>query len=358
MIIAYCRYETVTFSNYIIHFLVVLSFWFYALDFSVAQMDPTSTLLLRQTTRGSSEDAFDTSRYEIADPPARVQQPQEPVRKLQTPEAKKEQPASTQNDAGVPMQEPAESSPSAELTPLSPEPAMNLLDLAVAPTYMYHHAQSSYWYRDHFSSGAGLSVDLSVWVAPEMALSTGLLTSLGHSTSGSVTGDRNVAFQHDWFTAGLKFRNLYGPTAAPIYLLYGIEYAEYRVSVDKTETQRISSHSTGPRVFFELNRPQSAGVYSSVGVEFLPSLLHKEEATALDLQSGTSVKAFAVGLWLGRTYQLNSDHQVFWKLSHKAENIVFSGTANTVDPISGVAPENVSVTNSFTMFQFGFVWGD
>jgi hypothetical protein len=96
----------------------------------------------------------------------------------------------------------------------------------------------------------------------------------------------------------------------------------------------------------------------TLGFSIAPKLQHRESSTAIDFQSGSNVDANQVGVSLGTNIHFDAGSLIFVKVSHFVEKDLFSGPATKPDPVTAQTPSGVSVTNSFTLLQIGYTWGN
>lgn len=373
-----------------------------------AQIDPSSALLLNSGSHSSGRDSgLDSGRYTVrpkSDSSSRREETRSPRRaqsfgepettSLQTPAAASQESTSRENEnpstetkneagsLGVPQPAkagvaPAETSEpkatdkgleetSEKSTQSSGEPSeslvgdrrLNLLELSVAPAYIYNNSDSSFFYRNYFASAPAISVSANVWLNPNLGLSTSYLGTLSGHVNDSFDGSKNSVATQQWFTAGVRSRQFFGGSPGSSLLVFGLDYYEYQFRVASDAVLRQRLRSTGVRLSVETELPTSPRHSWTLGFSLLPRLSHKEEATGIEFQSGSGVETNTVSLSLGSRFEFDRTSAVYWKLSHMIEKNLFSGDASVSDPIRGVTPSGVAVTNSFTIFELGYTWGD
>ncbi len=235
---------------------------------------------------------------------------------------------------------------------------LTMLELAIAPGYLYNVSDSAYSFRSYNASAPTLSLDAKVWLASTFAIHTSYLGTVSGNVNDSTTGSRNVAATQQWYWVGLRSRKFFGATRLAPTLEFGLDYYEYEFRVPSDALTRGRLKSTGAQLSLETEVPNSPYRSYTLGFTFAPKLQHKETATAVDFQSGGSVDANAVGLSVGQKIRFDRSNAMFWKLSYQIEKDVFGGDASLADPQSGVAPSGVSVTNTFSLIQLGYTWGD
>lgn len=335
-----------------------------------AQLDPSSVLLLNKGSSTSGESAIDSGRYTVR---PKEQQRSNSSRRTNTGadsgEEESELAPVTVTVPPAPEETVAVSEPAPEerveepkrQTPLPPRELsrrLNLVELSFAPGYLYADSNSDYFFRRYVMSAPLLSVDAGVWMSPNFALNGSYLSTLSGHINDSLNGARNVPATHEWFTAGLRLREFFGNEVLANSVTFGIDYFDYKFRVPSDAKYRERLASTGVRVSLEAEVPVTIHRSWLFGVSFSPKLHHREEATELDVRSGSAVEANAVSISIGGRFQFDRKSGVFWKLSHSVEKDLFSGEASEDDPVSGEKPDGVSVTNSITVLTFGYTWGN
>lgn len=235
---------------------------------------------------------------------------------------------------------------------------LNLFELSIAPTYIYNNSGSSYWFHNYYTSGPGISLTAITWFSPFFGLQTSYISSMSTGLRADPTGSKNLKIDHQWFETGLRFRKFFGISRKSSQLSFGIDYADYQLKVPSDATQRVSSKTSGVKLSIDTSIPHSNTYSWTLGMHLMPRAKYAEKSTALDLKSGNSSETNQIGASLGGRYTFDRFNQIYWKLTHSVEKTMFSGTANTTDPLTSATPEGVSITNSFTMFSFGYVWGN
>ena len=139
--------------------------------------------------------------------------------------------------------------------------------------------------------------------------------------------------------------------------MFGIDFSEYQLDVPSNSTQRVGLKSSGVRVSLKAVLPSTTARAWLLGVEFIPNLKHKEVATGINLQTGTSNRSSTIGFSFGRSIVFDRKNKIYLKLSHRIEKNLFEGVSSQADPITGSTPDGSAVTNSTTIFGIGFTWG-
>lgn len=349
------------------------------LPWAKAQVDPSSALLLRSGGSAPSREELDSSRYTVRPEAPVLQQEAEPS---SPPPTSSQTRSSTELiETLVPLdqseEEIAEEDNSSvgdqvrDLVMGGNEQALdryrgllhpndsrnNLIEITVAPIYLYNHSSSNYWYREHFSSSPGILLGTKLWLSPFFGVQGEFKSSFGASIAKQSDVPNRLEATHQWLDLGIRFRRYFGLSRRSPGLIFGLDFSDYQMKVPKISDTRVGTSTTGVRLSVEAILPKSPHYSWVLGGEWIPKGGHKEINTQLDLKSGTGPTSETVGLWFGGQHNFDRYNQVFWKLSHRVENNLFDGQASLADPVTGQQPEGVSVTNSTTIFHFGYTWG-
>ncbi|MES2962368.1 MAG: hypothetical protein V4760_00665 [Bdellovibrionota bacterium] len=335
---------------------------------ALAQSDPSVLLLNSGPSPADRDRGLEAGRYTV--------RPKESSKEAKLPRAQQsagETKSETKSEGGetrTPSPTPAPTPavvPAASPTP-PPEHAVRVLDvrddrrltmleIAVAPGYLYNVSDSAYSYRSYNTAAPTISLDAKVWLSPTFAIHTSYLGTVSGNVNDSVNGSRNVAATQQWNTLGLRSRKFFGATRLAPTLEFGLDYYEYEFRVPSDAQTRARLKSTGAQLSLETEIPNSPYRSYTLGFTFNPKLQHKESATAVDFQSGGTVDANGVGVSVGSKVRFDRSNAMFWKVSYSVEKDVFGGTASLADQ-TGIAPTGVSVTNTFSLIQLGYTWGD
>lgn len=337
-----------------------------------AQSDPSVLLLNSGSSPADRDRGLEAGRYTV--------RPKENSKESKIPRAQQSAPGESKPE----VTEPRVAAPNATPTPAAnfgppvlnpqatPQPEaplqtqqevrddrrLTMLELAVAPGYLYNVSDSSYSFRSYNASAPTVSIDAKVWLTPMFAVHTSYLGTVSGNVNDSSTGTRNIAATQQWNLVGLRSRKFFGATRLAPTLEFGLDYYEYEFRVPSDAQVRERLKSTGAQLSLEAEVPTSPYRSYTLGFSFLPKLQHKETATSVDFQSGGSVDANGVGLSLGSKIRFDRSNAMFWKLTYSVEKDVFGGDASLADPLTGIAPSGVSVTNTFSLIQLGYTWGD
>ncbi len=332
----------------------------------MAQVDPSAALLLRKSK--NIEKDYSSSRYTVkpkqGDEAATPTSSLQPVRKPQVftikkPQKKKPQvqvivEKKAQQKKLIPVTEDVEKYKSY----LHANDKRNsIIEFSLGINYIYQDSSSRYWTRDFFSSSSGIDADINLWLTPFLGIKASYTTSLSAELRSAPSGLEYLDVDHNWFTAGLRFRKFFGYTRKAKALNFGVDFYEYQFEVPTSATQRISSQSKGVSLSVEADLPSTSTDSWLVGFELQPRLSHSEIKSTSDIQSGSSNSSNSMGFWLGQKLRFDRKNQVYWKVFHRIEKNKFSGVTEASDPQLGAVITGVGVTNSFTFFQLGFTWG-
>lgn len=341
-------------------------------------MDPSSALLLRNGGRVPEKEKLDSGRYTI-----RPSEPPMPPKVA----APKPQPAVAPNApasvvAGQPVEpttavvaSPASSPITSQMQELvlggSPEEIdlyrdrlhpedtrNNLVELTLAPGYVYTNAASNYWFREYYSSAPVLMIGAQIWVTPFFGINTSITNSMNASIDSTTATDNRISLDQQWLDAGFRWRSFYGVSRKAPVMSFGLDFSEYTVRVPSSATQRVGTKTNGAKLSWEAMIPGGNSFAWQFGGFIIPRADHNENKSALTLKSGTSDESTVIGLWLGGNHTFDRRSQLFWRIQHSVEKNTFEGAASTADPVTGATPTGVSVTTGTTMFTFGYRWGN
>ena len=343
-----------------------------------AQIDPTSALLLN-SARGTNS-ALDSGRYTVrpkSDQPkkdeikptsrkTRDDDSAEPVtvtvpagQTVETPPIP--QPAPTQpQPLIIRCEESATCSNGNAAAPTLPRDSgrrLNLIELSFAPGYMYNFSDSNYSYRSYTYSTPTLNVDANVWLSTTFGLHGSYMGTLSGQITDSASGSKNVPAMQEWFTAGIRSRKFFSGDALSPVLSLGIDYYEFQFHVPADAALREKLRSSGFRLVLDTEIPVNSNRAWTAGVTLAPKLHHTELSTGIDFQSGGNVDANAVGISVGGRVQFERHDAIYWKFTETVEKDLFSGDASKADT-NGTTPSGVAVTNSFSLFELGYTWGN
>ncbi len=237
------------------------------------------------------------------------------------------------------------------------DPRRNLIELYAAPIFIYNDSSSPYWFRNYTNFAPGFTTQANIWFSPLFGLEANYRKSITGTVRNSHSTEQFVSASHEWITAGLRFRRFFGYGENIPMLLIGLDYREYNFKVPSDDPNRVRLKTTSPRILLETLIPSTARYSWRYSLEVTPFAKHQEIGTGFALQSGTESETFGFGLGVGGEYKLARTSRMFFKLSYFLERNAFSGTANRADLVSGTTPSNVPVANSFTIFEFGYIWG-
>ncbi len=357
---------------------------------SNAQLDPSSGLLLNSDAKASTRtNGLDSGRYTVkphqdttgiekkkfsqakandklndknsdtnhedsdGDDDAPVPTPVAPVIESKQPEKH-----IVESTGPVTTQTAATELPTPNLASPVDEKKLNLVELSVAPSFIYNHSSSDLSFRNYSTSNLAYSVDVSAWLQKNFALHGQLINSLAGSINDSYDHTRNAGLTQQWITAGVRFRNFNSNKRNANSLVLGLDYEDYQFQVDSDAHIRNRLETSGVKLSLLSEIPQSTKYSWELGVSFMPKAKHQETPTTANLQSGDSPESDLVSLSLGGRIYIDSSNQMFWKVSEIFEKNQYLGTTSKADPATSQSLSNVSVANTFTLIQIGYTWGN
>ncbi|MEO0336521.1 MAG: hypothetical protein AAF202_09005 [Pseudomonadota bacterium] len=342
-----------------------------------AQVDPSAALLLRSSGRAPEKQNLDSSRYRVrpgstnrvspdSRPPQSSTQPVNDVQTSATSEKAKDSKGNEGKDATNAAAD--QKDPQIIIDPRENairqqvedrDIRKNIVDLHIAPIYVYNDSISNFWFRNFSQHAPGFSVGADIWFTPEFGVNTTYMTTTGSSIDGSFTDDGRVSTENDWFSGELKFRKAFSNSLNSSMLTLALGYSEYEMKVSSLADERVGTRSSGVHVKAEVSLPSSPSYHWTLGAEFMPRLSHEEVKAETDIQSGDDNESSMLGVHIGGRFLLSREHQMFWKVSHRVERNLFSGQTNINDP-RGQSPAQVTgveTTNTLTIFSLGYTWG-
>ena len=380
--------------------LVALSF---AILFSgplaLAQLDPASGLLLNSGTKSSNrENGLDSGRYTVRQRPdinaqekypeknsekysdkypdknlerkksPTIKQISDPVAEQsdrQNPAVAKKPPAAGPKTDKVESSTPPTSTPPpAKTTALTIEASdigeqrKNLVELSIAPTFVYNHSQSDLSVRDYSSSSPAYHIDVNIWFEPSFAMHADLMNSLGASVDDSLDHSRNTNLIQQQLNIGIRNRHFLANKKDASSLTLGLDYSDSQYQVDNDSKLRNKLETSGFNLSLLAQLPQSTVYAWELGFELMPKAKHQETQTAGNFQSGDNPEANIISASLGGRIFFDASNQMFWRIHERLEKDQYLGSTSKPDPAGSKALTNVSVTNSTLMIELGYTWGN
>ncbi len=329
-------------------FSILFSLIVFNSNFAQAQGGPNPTLILPTGTTQSLEDQDSVSRRYTVKPST----PRPKSREVKdTKETKKEvsaevisQPAPAANiEVAKEIEEEHSSEP-------------GLVEVRLAPGFLYSDSKSNYWFRDYNSASPSISISTSIWLSHSFGLECSYLSSLGAEIPGSPTDVSHIPVSHQWFTFGLQGRQ-YDPNNASAQFIYGLKYSDYQFQAPLDSQFRSRLKTSGVGIYLKMVGAKNQERSNIFEVEIYPQTKHKEVQTNITLNSGNKVETNAITLGFGQLYNIYERNHFFWNLRASFEKNNFSGAANTVDPKTSQTPSGVTVTNQTYLLEFGYQWG-
>lgn len=357
---------------------------------TLAQVDPSTAILLRSKGRTTTTEDLDNSRYKVieknrierdiiiepqAQKPAEEKSRLEPEMVVPLSESKaqasskQEQDDDNSNDEE--LDDPKLTDQVRQLFLGGSETSIgeyrkllhpldyrrNLVEISLAAAYFYNDSGSNYWYRDYFMTSPGFTVEAKMWLTPFFGVHLDYVASLSAQVRGNPAGTKLLPTDIAHFSAGLRFRKFYGISRRARGFSFGVDFIDQQTTMPPDAQYRANTKTTGVRVSLEALMPATSKYMWTFGVHIAPKLSHEEGGTGIELRSGSDNETDQVGIHFGGRFTYDREHQLYWKLSHSLEKSLFENSANYADPISGNTPDGVAVSNGLTMFQFGYTIG-
>ncbi len=336
-----------------------------------AQIDPSSAMLLNSGSKTTVRDGgIDSGRYTVR-PRSDVIRHEE--RTVTTRREVKVAPSSETTAKQINPESPPitttsipsandesddEPAPSAPVKVLPDARRFAMLELSFAPGYLYNESKSTFANRNYFLNAPVMNIDAKVWVSKTFGLHTGFLGTLNGNVSDSLNNTKNATASDQWFAVGAQSRHFFGEGGLSPMLQFRLDYREFQFRVPSDSVLRNKLGTSGLFLAFEAEIPTSGFGSWVFGADFGPKLQHRETSAATDFRTGDDVQTTSVGVHLGARYRFDGTQSVFWKASYGAERNLFSGSTSIPDPVTGAQQTNVSVTNTFTIFQLGYTWAN
>jgi hypothetical protein len=376
--------EKKTMRSAVLFVILVLSFGATA----SAQIDPSSAMLLNQDHTNVRDGGLDSGRYTVKPrtdvhpvrkneprprtdestgasasaasatptPPPQAAAPQKtPQKAPQAPQQKSPQQVPPQEVPEFGPQEPYEPQ---YARPLRDERRTTMLELSFAPGYLYNESKSTFAPRNYFIGAPAASIDASVWVSPNVGVHTSFTGTINANVSDSLNNTKNAAASSQWFSAGARARSFFGDGAKAPTLQFGVDYREYTFKTPSDTLIRNKLTTSGLHLLIDAELPTRGFGSWTLGGEFGPKLSHRETSNAIEFRTGENPQATTVEVHAGAKYRFDHANAMFWKISYGVERDLFSGSTSVSDPITGLPQSDVAVTNTFTLFQLGYTWGD
>lgn len=358
-------------------------------ELAFAQLDPSSGLLLNSDPKSSHlENGLDSGRYTVRKKINLVKGPDKSVDKSSERDmAKSEEvedaptravaaPVVTAPVTAVPNQTvvleqqtqvevPHGKLPEISVIPetvsalsVIDEAKKNIVEISIAPVFIYNHSTADISTRNYSISGPAYLLDVGAWIQPSFALHAQILNSLSSSVNDSYDNSRNANLNQQWISAGFRYRNFLSTQKNAASISLGADYEDYQFQVDTDARIRNRIETSGVNLSLSSEIPQSSRYSWELGIEFMPKAKHLETMTSANIQSGNSPQANMIGINIGGKIYIDSSNQMFWKISERLEKDQFSGDSSKPDPATNQTQTNVSVSNTFTMIEIGYTWGN
>ena len=323
------------------------------------QLDPSSTLLLDSGSDAVDESGLDTGRYKVrkrteefskpVNIEANNQNPKPPaVKKVEV----KKVDVQPENNKPVEEDNPSEKvAASSDETEKMDRPTV--LNFKVAPFYFYNDSSSTSLFRSYNTSAPGVKAQAEVWMNKSFGLFTGYSFTLGASIPGSLDGNRRTRIDHQWFSTGFMYREIFSKKKQ---MQFHLGYFETELQTPSDETFRVGLRSSGVYAGFKFKWAEENKSWY-IASKISPFLAHKEIEADLAISSGDKDESHRLSLSFGRNFELSESSGFYWEISHELEKNSFKNSSSPVDPIRQVNIENVQVIQSSIFVEFGYYWG-
>lgn len=233
---------------------------------------------------------------------------------------------------------------------------LNEAELSVGSGLMTNDSRSNYSYRGYSTSSPYINFMGRFWLSPFLGVYGSYLNSVGGDMTANPADRSQISAQHEFTEFGVDLRKYYGLSRRSNSLSYGIFFNEYRLTVPGDTQYRVKLRSSGFGFQVHARFPTSP-VYSwTVGGKVIPRVQANENATGIDMSSGSLGESSRFSLALGGEFKLSRQNQIFWTLEGMVEKNQFNGQANRTDPETGSTPSGVGVENRFLILNFGYRW--
>ncbi|MEQ1666180.1 MAG: hypothetical protein ABL927_12480, partial [Bdellovibrionales bacterium] len=244
-------------KQFIVQSLLLYSFH------AVAQIDPSTSLLVRPVTNESEQINLDSSRYTVKSQSYEGIKPQ--VREAVKPTAS----GVKQNENKNSVEKPSVVEQS-DLKPVGPtissggifqkadsnvyektkadenyqfdgnidkykskldpdDIRRNLVEISVAPNYLYLNSSSSFWTKKYYSSGPGITIAADIWITPLLGINVSYLTTLSADMSAQPNTSQKILVDHRYTDFGFVYRNYASLNKLSKSINLGIKYSEYQL---------------------------------------------------------------------------------------------------------------------------------
>lgn len=237
------------------------------------------------------------------------------------------------------------------------DPRLNRLEIEGRSILSTAKSSSNYSFRDYNTSYPAMDLRSSVWMAPGFGLTGSIRFSLGASVAGDTATGSMDPVRDEELEMGLRFRRYFGLSRLSPSFEFDVIYLDHSFNVSTDSVSRPRWKTSGLGFGLKSRMPVSADRAWILGGRIFPRLQHQESKTSVAASSGESRENIRFDLEGGTELVFGRGHQVLLGLQLGAERYLFDGSADPMDPVTGLTPSNVTVTNSFLNFSFGYRWG-
>ncbi|MEZ0392514.1 MAG: hypothetical protein ACAH59_09875 [Pseudobdellovibrionaceae bacterium] len=234
---------------------------------------------------------------------------------------------------------------------------LNFLEVDLLPGVVSNNSKSSYSYRNYNTFSPKMLLGAKLWLTPFLGVYGQYTTTMGGDVVEDPTTETRSTAQHEWTELGFNVRKFFGMSRKSNSLQFGIHLSEYKFKVPGDSQHRVQLRSSGVGLHLLTRIPVAPSYSWTFGGKVIPRIQHTELGTGIDLSSGSNGESSRIELMVGGEFKLSRENQILWDLTTSYEKNQFNGSANTLDPESGLMPRGVAVENTFLIFSLGYRWG-
>jgi hypothetical protein len=232
----------------------------------------------------------------------------------------------------------------------------NRIEIQASPSLVYNGSQANYSFRSYSSFFSAMDIASNVWMTPSIGLTGRVLFSFGATVGGDSSTSSTTLARYEDLDFGIKFRRYFGISRMANSIEFDLLYSDHQMQTPSDNIYRPTIDSAGLGLKMISRIPTSANFAWIFTGSFFPRLQHKEDKTGIDIRSGSPGENTRVGVSAGSEVKFSRESQIIYDLGITTERNTFDGTASPLDPDTNKNPTNVSVTNTFVMFSFGYRW--
>ncbi len=233
----------------------------------------------------------------------------------------------------------------------------NRIEVDILPSFLYVDSQSKSWLRSYNYFSPAMKFDFKMWLTPFFGLHGKYSTVLGADVVEAPTSDTRVPITQENVELGVRMRRFYGLSRKAPSLEFSLDYIDNNFGVPADSTTRTKFKTSGLNLGLKTRIPTTPRYAWTLSFGVAPKAFHAEVANPLDYKSGDKAETNRLSLAVGGEIKLLRTSQMVWELGYSLEKNSFTGLSTTADPVTGTTLNNVSATQSQTVFSFGYRWG-